>query len=241
MNIDILKTKKIVLFIVGSLLFIILIIIVAVNKNNTKNYGNLKQDKTKYLVYTKYEDKSSVYQKEIPYINMKADVIKKVNHDIYLFCDDYKDKEKSVISYEYDINGIILSVVLKIVDNETEYAPEVYFKTYNINLDTSEVISDDSLLGLFEVDETTVYNKIDIGFRNFYKDVTDKGYVDSLECDYNCFLSYRGIDNYLDDVFYYVENGSLVVFRSFIFYSVFGEEKYFSDDDFKFVIAKFKD
>ena len=81
MNIDILKTKKIVLFIVGSLLFIILIIIVAVNKNNTKNYGNLKQDKTKYLVYTKYEDKSSVYQKEIPYINMKADVIKKVNHD----------------------------------------------------------------------------------------------------------------------------------------------------------------
>ena len=241
MNIDMIKDKKIVPFIISVLLFLIFIIAFAVNKNNANNYGDLKQDKNKYLVYTKYEDKDNIYQKEIPYINMKKDIIKEVNQDIYLFCNDYKNKEKSVISYEYDINGIILSVVLKIVDNETEYAPEVYFKTYNINLDTEEVISDDSLLEFFDVDTSIVNNKIDVGFRNFYKDVTDRGYVDSLECDYSCFLNYRGVDNYLDDVCYYVENGSLVVFKPFIFYSVFGEEKYFSDDDFKFVISKFKD
>lgn len=56
---------------------------------------------------------------------------------------------KSIITYEYDINGIILSLVIKVINNETTYAPEPYFRSYNINLETQEVISDQTLLEYF--------------------------------------------------------------------------------------------
>ena len=42
----------------------------------------------------------------------------------------------------------------------------------------------------------------------------------------------------MDDVSYYIENGNLVVYKPFVFYSIFGEEEYFKEDDFKFMIVK---
>ena len=49
-------------------------------------------------------------------------------------------------------------------------------------------------------------------------------------------MSLRKIDDYLDDVNYYIENGSLVVYKTFEVYSKYNEEDYFTRDDFKFYI-----
>ena len=231
-------TSTDILFQLIAIIAIIVIVIIAFyQKKNTENYNNIKQDTGAYLVYTKYEDKSTKYTKEVPYVNLKADVFKEVNSDILLFCNDYMNSEKSIITYEYDINGIILSLVVKVINNETEYAPEPYFRTYNINLKTEEVIADSALLEYFNVSESTVENKIKRKFQSYYSEIVKEQYYTASECSYDCFLKWRGITNYLDYVSYYVRDGKLIAYKTFIVHSIFGEEEYFNDQSFEFEIA----
>ena len=223
--------------IVGAIIAIAFVIYTFYQKKTTENYNNIKQDPGAYLVYTKYSDTSTQYTKEVPYVNLKADVFKEVNKDILLFCDDYMESTKSVITYEYDINGIILSLVIKVINNETTYAPEPYFRTYNINLETQEVIADDALLEFYGMTESNVERKIKRQFENYYTELVKENYYTSSECSYNCFLKYRGVSNYLDYISYYVRDGELIAFKTFIAHSIFGEEEYFDDTSFEFVLA----
>ena len=223
--------------IVGAAIAIIFIVFTFYNKKSTENYNNIKQNPNEYLVYTKYSDTNTNYPKEIPYVNLKADVFKEVNKDIMLFCEDYIDSKRSVITYEYDINGIILSVAIKVINNETTYAPEPYFRTYNINLETEEVISDEALLEYFEITKSNVERKIQRQFETYYTDIVRENYYTSAECSYNCFLKYRGIKKYTDYVSYYIRDAKLIAFKSFIAHSIFGEEEYFDDKSFEFEIA----
>lgn len=232
------STKQDSLFqmlIVAVILFII--VVAFVQKKNNENFNNIKQDKGAYLVYTKYEDKSTKYTKEVPFVNLKADVFREVNADILKFCNPYMNSEKSIITYEYDINGIILSVVIKVINNDTTYAPEPYFRTYNINLEKEEVIADDALLSFYGVNKRIVENKIKRGFQSYYGDIVKQKYYNSNECNYDCFLKYRGVKNYLDYVSYYVHDGKLIAYKTFIAHSIFGEEEYFTDKNFEFEIA----
>ena len=89
--------KKIV--ILGAILLIVLIIFGFNKRKDYENYNNIKQNKNQYLVYTKYEDHSTKYTKEVPYVNLKADVFKELNKDILLFCDEYIENERSIITY----------------------------------------------------------------------------------------------------------------------------------------------
>ena len=63
-------------------------------------------------------------------------------------------------------------------------------------------------------------------------------YFDPKECNYSCFLKWRDVDNYLDNITYYVEKGNLIAFKPFVFESIFGEENYFKDSDFEILIKK---
>ncbi len=229
-------TKEIIQIIL-AVLGISIVIFTFYNKKSSENYSNIKLDRNQYLVYTKYSDNSSKYIKEVPYINLKADVFKHVNQDIIDFCDDYIKKERGVVTYEYNINGIILSVVVKVINNDTTYAPEPYFRTYNINLKTEEVIADSALLEYFKVTESTVENKIKRTLQSYYSDILKEHYYVNKECSYECFLKHRGINKYLDYTTYYIRDGKLIAFKSFIAHSIFGEEAYFTDDKFEFEIA----
>lgn len=224
--------------IIGAITLIALIILAFYHNTTNVNYNNIKQDKGAYLVYTKYSDQSTQYTKEVPYVNLKADVFKDVNKDILLFCDKYMDESKSVITYEYGINGKILSLVIKVINNETTYAPEPYFRSYNINLETEEVISDEALLQFYGVTTSNVEYKIKRQFQNYYADVIKENYYSSNECSYDCFLKWRGVTNYSDYVSYYIRDGKLIAFKSFIAHSIFGEEEYFTDESFEFLIAE---
>ena len=220
----------------GAVILIMFIMFVFYNNTSSTNYTKIKQDKGAYLVYTKYSDTSTKYTKEIPYVNLKAEIFKEVNKDILVFCDKYMS-EKSVITYEYDVNGIILSLVIKVINNDTTYAPEPYFRTYNINLEREEVIADDALLQFFGVTKSNVEYKIKRQFNNYYAEIVKEKYYSSNECNYNCFLKWRGVSKYLDHVSYYVRDGKLIAFKSFIAHSIFGEEEYFTDKSFEFEIA----
>ncbi len=221
-----------------SAILILLIGYTYFTRKNMENYNNIKKDKSKYIVYSRYENTNEQYPKRIPYININSEPVEAVNDDIQILCNQYFDIEKSMIDYEYDINGIILSVVVKILNTETEYAPKPYFRTYNINLDTKKVIANEALLEYFQVNSKTVEKKIQQQFEKFYKEIIMNEYFDPKECNYSCFLKWRDVDNYLDNVTYYVEKGNLIAFKPFVFESIFGEENYFKDSDFEILIKK---
>lgn len=219
------------------LVIAIIIVVTFVQKKSTENYNDIKLEKGNFLVYTKYEDKSTKYTKEVPYVNLKADIFKQVNSDILLFCNEYMQKEKSIITYEYDINGIILSLVIKVINNDTTYAPEPYFRTYNINLEKEEVISDEAILDFYGITKNQIEHKIKRKHEEYYSDLIKQGYYSAGECSYDCYLRYRGITGYLEHVSYYIRDGKLIAYKTFIAHSIFGEEEYFNDKSFEFEIA----
>ena len=138
------NTKKSIIISL-CILSIILLVILYIYQNRRDNYTSIKQDKNKYLVYEKTNIQDNDYPKYVPYINIKSTNIDIVNKDIDDITKKYLDSEKASITYEYDINGIILSVVIIILDDKIDYNPEILFRTYNINLDTLELISNESL------------------------------------------------------------------------------------------------
>ena len=226
------------LLIISVILLVVIIIVTYIYRQNKLNYNYIKQDKNNYLVYTKLSASTNEYTKEVPFVNIKSTVIDKVNEDIVLFSQDFYEAEKCSITYEYEINGIILSLILKAVDNEKEYSPLVYARTYNINLNTQEVISDEALLNYYQTTEEEVEKKIEEQFKEYYNEILEEGYMVKEECNYKCFLGWREVENYLDDVHYYIKNGNLTAYRPFIYYSIYKEEDYFKEKNFSFTIAK---
>jgi len=229
---------KSILIIIGSIAVIIFLLLFVYMQKSSENYKNIKIDKNKYLVYSIVEDKKSDYPKYVPYVNIKGNYVKEVNKDIDSFTKDILKRNKSIVTYEYDINGIILSLVVKILDNEVSYSPKIYFRTYNINLNTMELISDQSLLDFFKINEKGVSDAIENKFRLYYEELVKEKYYQPQECNYECFLGYKDVDSYTSNVNYYVKNGNLIAYKPFVFYSIFGDEEYFDEDDFEFLLVE---
>ena len=128
------KDTKFILMVSISVFIVICMIFFIIQNRKNDNYNNIKEDKNNYLVYTKYEKKYKIYSMYVPYVNIDSEVAKSVNEDIDLFVSEFVSSKRAMISYDYDINGIILSLVVKIVSDEISYSPEISFRTYNFNL-----------------------------------------------------------------------------------------------------------
>lgn len=220
-----------------GIIAVILVLLFSYYRYTTKNYNYLKEDKREYIVYTKTKTSYGKYTKEVPYINMKSDNIKTINSDIQQFGNKYLNIEKSILTYEYNINGQILSVILKAASYENKSYPEVEFLSYNINLETKEVIDDDTLLSYYGLDSNYVSNKIEQQFKSYYSELAKEKYFASQECNFNCFLDARNVSSYLKNIEYYIDGGSLYAYKPFLVVSIYGEENYFTEEDFVFEIA----
>lgn len=236
-NLDDNAKKKIVIA-MGILLIVLIIVYYSIN-NRSLSYSKIKNDKNKSVVYTITEkvDKKA-FTKKIPYLNLNFDITENINREVDEYISLLKDEEEATISYNYEINGEVLSYLIKMVDYSDEYGPIVYFKSYNINLKTEKLVSDQELLEIFNYSYNDVEKSIEKGFKKYYNELVKKGYHEEEECNYECFLGYRGVDNYLDDVVFYVSKGNLYAIRPFDFASVVGEEDYFKEKHFRFLVKK---
>ena len=226
--------KLLIALIVVLALYAILLVI----KNKSDNhYTNYKDDINKEYVYTKYQ--SSKNNAKVPYINLVTEDAKKVNHEILTLTTDYlkaTNKNKTV-TYRYNQNKNILSVVLTFRDiNEYEQL-EYSYKTYVFDLSKSaKLLTNDEIINKFDITYAEVNEIMAKNMKEKYVDEIVKGYVDKNECNYSCYLENRNINNYIDNANYYIENSHLIVYRAFEVYSIYGEEEYFKRSDFKFLI-----
>lgn len=230
------KEQILTLCAVGIVL--IIMIAISVHNYNVKNYNYIKQDKKETLIYTQYYNENGDYTKEIPYVNMNGSQIVEVNNEINALMQKYKELSRAIVTYETELNGQVLSLVIKAVNYETNYAAEVEFKSFNININTQAVYDDTAILELYGISSNYVKDRIRQQLQSYYTDLVNDKYYTKQECNFECFLNWRGIDDYLDDISYYISGGKLYAYRPFTFASVFGEEEYFTDEDFMFLIIE---
>lgn len=229
-NLDRSKAVKLLILCIFA---IIVIICSQIYKSYMKNFNYMKVDKSEHIVYTNYNQNS----KEVPYINIDSSDIKSLNENIVAFCNNYVNSEDIKLKYDYSINGNYLSLVIKVI-NDKEMPAKMIFKTYNVNLKTREALSEQDLINYFNINEDIVNARIHNRFLEMYKDEIAQGYIVENECDYTCYLGYRGVDDYLTDINYYIKDGKLVVYKPFIYSSIFGEEEYFTEDSFIFELTE---
>ena len=228
--------NKSLIICISTFLIVSIIVYFFINYNS-KDFKNIKQEKSNYLVYTKETKQSGNYIQKIPYINIKGENISIINNDINNYLSNFKNNNTS-IDYEYSINGIVLSIIIKVEDHSIEVATTPYFRSYNINLNTSELLSNEAILNELNITEEEVKNKINEKLKYYYKDISKKEYFDVRECDYECFLMNREIDknDLLNNCEYFIRSGKLVVFKPYIFASFYGEEEYFNSENYEFII-----
>jgi len=233
---DLFYNKQMIIYLLICILITLLLI--AFNYYRS-DYNYLKKKIYKPLVYTKYKKSNNKeVLVQVPTINIRNKIVEKINNEIASDLEKFLKKDNNKVTYEWELNGKVLSLVIEKVDNNTLYTPEIKFKTYNINIEEGVILSDSDLLNIYSISREEISKKIESQFMDHYKKELDEGYFDEHECNYECYLGWRNIDNYLDNVEYYIHDKNLYVYKEFSVYSVYGEERYFTDDDFLIFITE---
>ncbi len=227
------KNKALFLMVVCFLL-IVIIIAYTLLRNYNKDFNYMKEDLSEHIVYTRYK----INKQEVPYVNIKSKSITSVNKDIVTFCNNFKEYEKIQITYDYNINGKYLSLVIKVKTYGVNDWNDVYFHTYNIDLKARSFISEENLLKRFKITDELLEARIHNKFVEYYNDELEQGYLQEEECDYDCYIKYRGFEEYRDDISYYIKDHKLIVYKPFETRSIFGEEEYFTDESFEIPITE---
>ena len=192
------KNKALFLLIL-CIVLIILVILYAIFRNFYKDFNYLKEDRSEHLVYTRYK----INKQEVPYVNIKSSSVESVNKDIVSFCNNFKEYEKVTLTYDYSINGNYLSLVIKVKTNGVNDWEDLYFRTYNMNLKTREFVDEPTLLKYFKVTDELVYARIHNKFVEYYNDEVNKGFIEENACDYDCYIKFRGFNDYTEDLSFY--------------------------------------
>ncbi len=222
-----LDNSTIKLLIVISILVIGLLVFLGIDSLINNKRITFKEDNSKDLVYTLYESKSS--DQKVPYFNTKNKDLQLINDNISKYVKPYLNNSNVKIDYEYTINGIMMSLIIKINDAENYI---VKFRSYNVNLDEETLLSDEYLLNYYSIDSTQIKNIVKSNLYKYYKEEANK-YFSVQEVDFDRYLRMRLFDSIdTKDYSYYINDGKLAAYVPFNPYSIYGEEEYFQDDHF---------
>ena len=195
-------------------------------QNNNKN---VIIDSSKDIVFTIY--KSTSYKQEIPNINIKK-LNNNINNEINKLVEPYLEKENVSIEYKYNINGNILSLIIIISETKDESAPNLYFKTYNINLKKLKVLSDKEVLNLFDTNKSKITKGINEIFTNYYNEELEYSIIPNMT--YQEYLKMRKLDNINDKLYFYISNNNLEVFVQYNIFSEVEKSFYLEDVGYSF-------
>ena len=211
------KNKSIIVkFSIGIVVVLLVLLLYSFYNSSVDNYNILKKNKSEQLVYTKSLKKSGSFYQYIPSLNIDDDISQLINADIDNFLSSYSNNNVG-ISYEYNVHGKILSLVIVVEDyGYVEGASILYFKTYNIDLKRLVVVSDNKLLDYFNMSFSDVNQKLDEKLYGYYEDILKEDLID-YSCDYQCFLESRDFSSSIDDVQYYVRDGKLFAYKPYTY------------------------
>ncbi len=249
-NLDANKNKRMDYSLILMIVFIIvaiasmIICFVMLNKKEEVAYIDKKNAKKDYVYTVKKEVNitSDGEKNSIPAINISNSKIDTINSKILTNYSNVSNSGEYTYNYDYSINDQknILSLAVKY-----SYMPEgitkmiTYCDTYNVDLVTGDVITDDELLEKYDITKSKLKQFVQAKFEDYYRQLVKKKYYTEKECDYNCFLKNRGLNtNYLNGTSLYVKDNSLILFKYFFTVSKYHEEEFFKDNNYELVVKK---
>ena len=211
------KKYNITKFIIAVVIILILIFGYYFYNKSQDNYNSLKIDKSEYLVFTASEKQFGNYNQYKPHLNIKGNLGTTINNNIDEFISNF-EKNNICITYEYDLNGKILSLIIKIEDySYVESAAILYFRSYNINLDKQELLTKDQVLNLFDTDTSDVETKLNSKIEEYYNELVKENIINNKECNYSCFKKSRNFEEDMSDAEYFIRDGKLIVFKPYVY------------------------
>ena len=218
------------IFLFLVLFFICFSIFASFFRDREVDYTHLKKD---------YDKEYIVLDSTVPQFNLSSSGVSGLNKEIkkdFLF---YRKQ----IGVTYDIKSYLSSSILSLVisftyteEGNTLYETTKYC-TYNYDLENEVVLSDKELLDLYGLTTKQVKMFLEQKFKNTYYYQLSKQQIDS-SVTYSYFLQSKGIHNYMDNISFSVEKGSLICYRPFYITPINDDYKNFTIKDFRFVVVK---
>ena len=229
-----LKEARIYVILIVALIVVTVVIWISMAVFNSNESANTN---TSYI--TVKDENTSSYEMEsrCPTINLDSDDAKEVNDEIEREYNNTVSSGKESFDFDYAVNKDSLSLVTFYIylDRETNN-PDIIINTYNFDLDNGDLVSDSNLLDDFSYSYSDISKSLEKEMKSYYQQEVDSMYFSKEECDYNCFLKLREINNYTDNVKLFVRDNKLVFYRKFNVCSRFMEDQFYRSEDFLFEI-----
>lgn len=229
-----LKEARIYVILIVALIVVTVVIWISMAVFNSNESANTN---TSYITVKDENTSSFEMESRCPTISLDSDDAKEVNDEIEREYNSTVSSGKESFDFDYAVNKDYLSLVTFYIylDRETNN-PDVIINTYNFDLDSGALVNDSDLLDDFSYSYSDISNSLEKEMKSYYQQEVDSMYFSKEECDYNCFLDLRGIDNYTDNVKLFVRDNKLVFYRKFNVYSRFLEDQFYRSEDFLFEI-----
>ncbi len=224
---DIIKWSIIALVILFVLWFVSSLFVA--KKEQKKTVGTYVREEASYTI-----PKSNVTS-YMPQVLFDSSDAEKVNNEIREMYNSVVKEGSSQLTYQYSVsdNYFSLVTILNRMDAKTGF-PYPSFTTYNFDLDSKSLVSDDVLYGFYGKSVNDFASSFEQAMKTYYQKEVEELYLSEDECDYACFLERRGVNDYQDDIHLFVDNNTLKFYRSFMVFSDIGEEEFYKDEDFLF-------
>ncbi len=193
------------------LLFVVIFLIILVYGIYQLSRNNILIDKSKDIVYTSYVDEDN--EKMIPQINIKR-ISDTINNEIDNFTKDYINIDTNKITYKYQVNGNILSLIVIIEDYSIEGPANSSFLSYIIDLKRLKVLNNKEILDLFNYNEEDIINYMNDFFKDSYQVELDNKVINNIT--YEDYLKIHEITDFKNEIYYYIENGKLYVYFDYL-------------------------
>lgn len=223
-------------------IIIALFILLSIGSKISKDVNTHKLTAGNDYVYTLKTSKNSAGKiSSLPVINLDFASIKNVNNHIQELYEQITKDTKNSFQYEFTIHQKILFVLMRMdFDDITNGSMNTRFVSVNVDLKTGTVLKNEEVLKRYGYTiqnvKDTIYNKMLANYNDSHK----KGYVDTNNCDFACYLRNHdfNVNNLDGGVSLFVKNKKLVIYRGFTVDTVLGDKNYFVKEDFLFPIEK---
>lgn len=235
--VNFIKKNKIFLFVILLLLCIVIFCFFFFRDSEDKNYDLLKRDSSYDFVYLT-EDSYSFGR--VPKFNIIGSQVDKLNRQIEKDYAKFESRIGVSCQTKYYISSSIISLVVVFTYSEegnTLYETTKYY-TYNYDMDSEQVLNDAELLSYFDLSLSDVDAFLEQKFSNFYYSLIEEDKLDPSTCNFQCFLESKQIDDYMTNVAFSVEKGSLICYRPFAITPINYDYLNFTSEDFRFVIIE---
>lgn len=208
-----------------------------------KDYSEKKANTDLDYVYSSEKVKNffnTTIIDEIPQFNLEGSQVLKLNDKIIADYKEIRTNNDYIYNYKYYISNNIVSLIVDTTYSElgnTLYQTTKYY-TYNYDLENDRVISNKELLDKYKLSDNDIKLFLENKYINYYLDMINEKMISDVQVSFYDFLEVKGIKNYLKNVSYAVEEGSLILYRPFLITTSYNDFKYFTKNNFRFVLVK---